>query len=163
MTQQPLFWVSTWKIWKHWFTKTYVPQCSLQHYLWWPWQGHNHSVLHQGLDKDAVQWNSAQPQEKMKCFHFVYATTWIDLANIMLSKISQEKLRTMWLHSYVSYKTENHRQTTVWWLSEGTGVVGVVKGQGDQIYSDGRLFGLQVVGMQCNIQMYHRIVHLKSR
>ena len=47
-----------------------------------------------------------------------FATTWMDLENIVLRKISQEQLRTIWFHSYVGNKTETAAQTTVGRLPE---------------------------------------------
>ena len=39
------------------------------------------------------------------------------------NKSVRKKLRTIWFHSFVGYKTETHRhrQTTAWWLPEGRG------------------------------------------
>ena len=49
----------------------------------------------------------------------------------------------------------------MWWLSERRGV-GVVKGEGDQIYGVGGRFDFGW-SEQIQIQiMYHRMVHLKS-
>ena len=38
-----------------------------------------------------------------------FMTTWMDLENIMLSKISQKNSRTICLQAYVGCKTENNK------------------------------------------------------
>ena len=40
-----------------------------------------------------------------------FMTTWMNLENIVLSKIGQKKLRVIWFHSYVRYKTERNKWT----------------------------------------------------
>ena len=60
-------------------------------------------------------------------------TTWIDFENIMLSEITQRKLRTIWVHSCARYKTKIHRHRQHY-----SGYQSKVKG--GQIYGDGRWF-----------------------
>ena len=73
----------------------------------------------------------------------------MDLKNVMLSEISQtEKVKshvfslmqdiTLKVTNEQTRKTKKHSQsqTTFWWLPEGIGHRGVVKGKGSQIYSD---------------------------
>ena len=36
-----------------------------------------------------------------------FATTWMELEGTMLSEISQRKTKTIWLHSYEDFKTQN--------------------------------------------------------
>ena len=59
-----------------------------------------------------------------------YMTTCMDLQNTMRSKISQKKLRVVWFHSYVRYKSDkwaneknesSSTHTTAWWWPEGIG------------------------------------------
>ena len=40
-----------------------------------------------------------------------FVTTWMDFEIITLSEISQGKLRTLWFHSHVEYKTESNKRT----------------------------------------------------
>ena len=79
------------------------------------------------------------------------ATTWMDLDNNILSEISQKKLRTIWFHSYVGYKTETlgHRQR------ERYGAV--VKGKVGKIYGWWQktiYFGWWTIYISCIIDMY---------
>ena len=55
--------------------------------------------------------------------------------------VNQKKLRTIWVHSYVGYKTETHRHRQQCGGYQRKGVGGV-KGKGGQIYGDGRQLDL---------------------
>ena len=75
----------------------------------------------------------------------------------MLSEISQKKLRTIWLHSYVGYKTETrrHRQQYGGHQRER----GVRDSKGGQTYGDRRCFDFgwwahNVIYRSCTIEMY---------
>ena len=90
MIQQFPFWMFNPKI-----KKTYTTQCSQQHYSHQPGHGNNPSV-HQQMNGQSThthilthisQWNTTQPEKNNKIFTF--ATTWIDLEDIMLSEIGQ--------------------------------------------------------------------------
>ena len=103
-----------------------------------------------------------------------FATTWMDLKNIMLSEISQKKLRTVWFHSYVGYKTESNkwrnkkdtqtktRRHRQWygWLPGGRGWR-ALKSTGGQIPDERR--GLNSGCTRCHMQMTcHRNVRFNS-
>ena len=70
----------------------------------------------------------------MKYCHLQQHGWTLDLENIMLSEISQKKLRTIWFHSHVGWKTETHRHRQQYGGYQREGGWGVVKGQECQIY-----------------------------
>ena len=49
-----------------------------------------------------------------------FATTWMELESIMLSEISQRKINTIWLHSYVKFKIQNKQAKEKETDKEGT-------------------------------------------
>ena len=46
-----------------------------------------------------IKWNITQPTDILP-----FATTWMDLQDIMLSEIRQRKANTVYYHLYVKYK-----------------------------------------------------------
>ena len=83
---------------------------------------------------DGILLNSAIRKDQIPSF----ATTWMKLQNVLLSEISQEKLKTMWFHTYVGYRSETHRHRQRLKVIRRKGSQGVLKGKGGQMYSDGR-------------------------
>ena len=75
--------------------------CSL---IWWPRYGDTQSVLHRGLDKEDVLhiYNGILLNHK-KDETLPFATTWMDLENIMVNEISK------------SEKTENLMISLIMW------------------------------------------------
>ena len=67
----------------------------------------------------------------------LFATTWINLENIMLREISQKEVRTIWYHSYEGYTTETqgHRQECGGCQSKGG-----KEGEGGRTHGDRRCF-----------------------
>ena len=113
MTQQPLFWVSTQKISKHFFANMYAPLCSLQHYSQWPRHGNNLMYLDRWLGKeDVVHIYSGMLLNHKKRWG-THICTKVEGSWEYHAKWGQSdrKLGAIWFHSYVGYKAESNKWT----------------------------------------------------
>ena len=93
-----------------------------------------------------------------------FETTWMHLVNSYWVKpVSHKKLRTIWLHSFVGYKTEACGPThTAWWGLPGGRGWEMGRWRGPSIWWQ-KMVWLWVVGTQWSIQIsYHRNTHLNA-
>ena len=75
--------------------------------------------------------------------------------------MSQKKLRTIWVHSYVGYKTETHRHRQQCGGYQRKGVGGV-KGKGGQIYGCVRWFDFGWWAHNTIYGQYNKNIHSKT-
>ena len=74
-----------------------------------------------------------------------FATTWIDLENIMLSEISHKKLRTVRFHLYVGYKPKRQKWASKTKTRRHKGTV-VTRGKGHGTVKDKGVKGTVMAG-----------------